>query len=41
MHTHPAFHKALQTYASREIDDFDFILFQIYCSIYVPIVISL
>ena len=28
-------------YASREMDDFDVILFHIYCSIYVPIIISL
>jgi len=34
---HAAFHKALQRYASRECDDCDFILFQIYRSMYVPI----
>ena len=38
-HTHVAFHKALQRYASRQIDDFDVVLFQIYLSM--PIIISL
>ena len=41
MRTHAAFHKALQRHASRQIDDFDVVLFQIYLSMYVPIIISL
>jgi len=40
-HAHAAFHKALQRYASRQIHDFDVLLFQIYLSMYVPIIISL
>jgi len=35
------FQKALQRFASREIDDFDVVFFQIYWSIYVLIIISL
>jgi len=37
MHTHAAFQEALWRYASREIDDFDIVLFQIHCSIYMII----
>ena len=36
-----AFQKALWKYSSREIDDFDVILFQIYCSMYMYVPISL
>ena len=37
--TYAAFHKALQKYPSREIDDFDVILFQIYQGIGEPKII--
>jgi len=41
MHMHAAFHKALLRYYLREIDDFDLMLFQIYCSIRMPNIIKL
>jgi len=40
-HMHAAFHRALERHASREIDDFDVVLFQIYRSMFMPIIISL
>jgi len=39
--THAAFHKALHRDASREIDDFDVILFQIFRNTCMLIIISL